>query len=400
MMKRFLSLVLLIVLFGAAMLPVSTLAKTVEELREELRQKKDQLKNTEERIRQFQSNIQEKKREARTLKDQITLLDESIDELLLDLERTDTEIEKAELEIETVKAEMAIKEAEIAHQKVLLGEYIRGLHGFEQQSGVTVFLKYQTFSEAMNEAATIQELQRRAQDTLENIQQIRDELDAKRRDLEDFQQTLKALQTRQQRQKDSLSGQRTSKTRILDLTHAQEAQFQDLLGQAKATHDAAEREIRNLDALIREELRKQGVGTLPGVGVLDWPISPDFGVSCEFHCTGYPYQYLIGPHTGMDIPTNVGTPIKATSDGYVARAHDSNGPGYSYVMLLHGNGVSTVYGHLSGFAVKEDSMITRGTVIGYSGGAPGMRGAGLSSGPHLHFEVRENGIPVNPRKYL
>ncbi|MEX2054729.1 MAG: M23 family metallopeptidase, partial [Candidatus Andersenbacteria bacterium] len=62
--------------------------------------------------------------------------------------------------------------------------------------------------------------------------------------------------------------------------------------------------------------------------------------------------------------------------------------------------ISTVYGHVSGFAVNEGQVVTRGTTIGYTGGAPGTRGAGLSSGPHLHFEVRVNNAHVNPRKYL
>jgi len=102
----------------------------------------------------------------------------------------------------------------------------------------------------------------------------------------------------------------------------------------------------------------------------------------------------------MDIPVSVGTPVRAPAEGYVARVRDAKGPGYSYILLIHGDNVSTVFGHLSGFAVNEGDIVTRGSVIGYSGGAPGMNGAGLSSGPHLHFEVRENNRAVNPRRYL
>lgn len=380
--------------------PKVALAESVEELREKLNQRKETLKTAEERIKKFREDIQLKKKEARTLADQIEILDDNVAALELEISRTVAEINATEAEIDAVEEEIKEKEAEIGHLKRLLGEYIRALHDLDQQSNVTVFLKYETFSEAINEAATISELQNRGQQTLEAIQRLRDELEAKRRDLEDFRETLEALRSRQESQQQTLGVQRASKQRILDLTNAQEAQYQSLLKEAQAAHQAAESEIKKLDAAIREELRRQGIGNLPKVGVMSWPVEPIFGVSCEFHCSGYPYAYLIGAHSGIDIPTYMGTPVKAPADGYVARVHDSGNSNYSYLLILHGDNVSTVYGHVSGFAVSEGETVTRGQVIAYTGGAAGSLGSGLSTGPHLHVEVREEGVPVNPRKYL
>jgi len=391
---------LVVFVIGTLGFPATGGAKTVEELRSELKEKRAALQDAESRITKFKEDIQIKKREARTLKDQIGLIDESIDEVELSLSRTLLEIEKTELEVEEVADEIEVREAESRQQKARLAQYIRSLNDVDRQSSITVFLKYQSFAEAVQEAGVLEKLQHRGQETLVAIQLLRAELEAKRRDLVDFKDTLDSLRNRQETEQGRLTTQHESKSRILALTNEQESQYQDLLQEAQATHQESEREIRSLDELIREELRRQGIGELPSVGIMDWPITAEFGVSCEFHCSGYPYAYLIGPHSGMDIPAGVGTPVKAPADGYVARVRDSGGPGYNYLLLIHGDNVSTVFGHLSGFAVSEGQLITRGTVIGFTGGALGMNGAGLSTGPHLHFEVRENNRAVNARKYL
>jgi murein DD-endopeptidase MepM/ murein hydrolase activator NlpD len=98
-------------------------------------------------------------------------------------------------------------------------------------------------------------------------------------------------------------------------------------------------------------------------------------------------------HTGVDISAEVGETVIAPADGAVGFADVMGGYGRA-VLLEHGNGVSTRYGHLSGFAVTAGQRVHRGDVIGYVGSS------GRSTGPHLHYEVRIGNTPVNPYKYL
>ncbi len=98
-------------------------------------------------------------------------------------------------------------------------------------------------------------------------------------------------------------------------------------------------------------------------------------------------------HAGIDIASDYGQPVRATADGIVEIAGPVNGYGRE-IILDHGYGLTTLYGHLSGFAVTSGEQVRRGEVIGYVGST------GRSTGPHLHYEVRIRNTPVNPHKYL
>jgi murein DD-endopeptidase MepM/ murein hydrolase activator NlpD len=98
-------------------------------------------------------------------------------------------------------------------------------------------------------------------------------------------------------------------------------------------------------------------------------------------------------HTGVDIQAQIGTPVKATADGIVLVAEWSSGYG-RMVVIDHGNGLQTRYAHLSAFEVVPGQEVHRGDVIALSGSS------GRTTGPHLHYEVRLQGTPVNPYPYL
>ena len=98
-------------------------------------------------------------------------------------------------------------------------------------------------------------------------------------------------------------------------------------------------------------------------------------------------------HSGVDISSRYGEPVLAPADGVVTYADFYNGYG-RMIEINHGGGISTRYGHLSGFAVTDGQTVHRGQVIGYVGLS------GRSTGPHLHYEVRIHDTPVNPHKYL
>jgi len=166
-----------------------------------------------------------------------------------------------------------------------------------------------------------------------------------------------------------------------------------------------DRSIADLSALRAEALSGQISRALEG------GLSPTFGgdwteladapslwpvegrVASGFGVREDPFNGEGAFHTGIDIDAPMGTPVRAAGDGNVAEAGMASGYGRE-IVLDHGHDLSTVYAHLSAFAVLPGQHVTRGQVIGYVGES------GRATGPHLHYEVRVHNVPVNPHKYL
>ncbi|MDD4333116.1 MAG: peptidoglycan DD-metalloendopeptidase family protein [Patescibacteria group bacterium] len=144
-----------------------------------------------------------------------------------------------------------------------------------------------------------------------------------------------------------------------------------------------------------------GNNTASTTEIMIYPVSGrityGFGANAS---SGYPY----GTHTGVDFNVSKGTSVKASAAGtvsYVEPVGQAGGATASYIIINHGNGIQTMYGHLSRIDVKVGDVVTQSQVVGLSGGIPGDPGSGSNTtGAHLHFEVQLNGTPVNPMNYL
>jgi hypothetical protein len=125
----------------------------------------------------------------------------------------------------------------------------------------------------------------------------------------------------------------------------------------------------------------------PTISPCDGYMTRGFGIHPD------PFTGAYQPHNGVDLAAPKGTPVYATADGVVSSASYEGGLG-NLIEINHGHGLSTCYGHLSQIMVTAGHQITRGELIGLIGST------GYSTGPHLHYEVHEDGRPVDPTKYL
>lgn len=137
-------------------------------------------------------------------------------------------------------------------------------------------------------------------------------------------------------------------------------------------------------------------GRMPWLGAVSLPSATPFGLgylSSGFGLRGHPILGGTRLHAGLDFAAPTGSPVLATMDGYVSAAGWAGGYGLS-VRLENGSSLETRYGHLSRITVAPGSFVRKGELIGLVGTT------GLSTGPHLHYEVRVNGRAVDPRAYL
>lgn len=382
----------------------------IKDLKTEIEEQQQAAEKLEKKIDQLHDNIKSRQREQITLETELLNLNDQIEAATLDIEKTEVDLGRLQLESDQVQAQIEEQEKDIQERREKLKKFIREAYELDQTTHLEVLMTGGSFSEFFSQATTIQQLQADVQSGVKEIKAFKSKLELALGQLESNQKEVEEKKTELDTMKSGYDAQATRKQTLLTDTEESEEKFQDLLQRAKEEFQAANDAIVSNERAIRKKLREkeelqsgEGDGTVPIEEVSDepllWPISSRL-ITAGFKDPDYPFRYLF-EHPAVDVATSQGTVIKAAASGYVGIAKNGGATGYSYIMLVHASGISTVYGHASRIDVNVDDYVEQGQIIGLTGGMPGTPGAGrLTTGPHLHFEVRLDGIPVNPLNYL
>jgi murein DD-endopeptidase MepM/ murein hydrolase activator NlpD len=235
-------------------------------------------------------------------------------------------------------------------------------------------------------------------------------IEADKKELEAHAREQQALGAEYEAEKSQYLDDLEEKHELLRDKQADEAQVQDELDTDEAESEEMGNRIRTLTEMLRRRqeqqaaLRREWLRTHRGrrgdsheQGEPEAPIvwHGGFMRPCEgrrssgFGMRYHPILHRTRMHTGIDFAAPTGTPIRAAAGGTVIMAQFSHGYG-NCVVIDHGNGVSTLYGHASAILVSEGEPVRQGQIIARVGAT------GMATGPHLHFEVRHNGVPVRP----
>lgn len=370
------------------------------QINQDINDKRTQIQELKKQVEVYQKNIATKQAEIGNLSTQLSLLNENIAKINLEIKTAELEIETLNLKLENTELKIQAKEKEIATQKENVAEILRSLHRQQQQNSVLeILFLNNNFSEFIAELDRLDLVQQSIVQEVDGLQTIKLALLTDVDDLEQNKTEVDALKNLLDNKKTNLGEQKTVKSSLIKLTQGQEAKFQAMLSTAKKEQAQIDSDIVYLEKIAREKLNRQlqqQVGSSKGIM---WPVA-SHTITAYFHDPDYPYRYIF-EHPAIDIASAQGTAIKAVESGYVAKTKDGGKSGYSYIMIVHADGLSSVYGHVNQISINEDEFVSKGQIIGYSGGMPGTRGAGpFSTGPHLHLEIRLNGVPVNPVNYL
>ncbi len=375
------------------------LADEIDEINEDIAAKKQELQQIQDRIAEYQVAIDSKRNEVASLQKDLDILENEIAKAELAIKATKVEITENQLETRNLEIAILHREDEIEKQKGNMKDLILEMYKKDSANELQILLMNDSISEYFNELEYTKKLENSVFNTLKNIQDKKNELEESKSELEDKRDQLLALQKDLEIKEQELKGEVDYKNILITETQNSEAKYTELYWKAQQEQQSANNEIIALEREARRRL-EQAKGDRPELtdAALSWPV-PKNTITATFHDPTYPFRHLF-EHPGIDVRAGQGTQIKAPADGYIIKAKN-NGMGYSYLSILHANGISTVYGHVSKFYVSNDEYVKRGEVVALTGGMPGTPGAGnLSTGPHLHFEVRLNGIPVNPLDYL
>lgn len=404
-LRRFLAIICICALTGGFLYVDNTDAQTqakelkteADELNRDLSSKKGRVKEIQGMINTYRDRIDSQEAEQLNLSNQILLLDNRIKEKELRIEEAKIQIEVLTMELQVLNKNIERQEGRMQTQKQLIEDLVRRIRHADDIDVLHVFLSRPSLSAYFDQTEQIKRLDGDLAQAMERVKQEKINLEndknareAKRIGLENTRKSLK-------QEMSNLESERYAKQSLLAQTQNKQEEFRRMLDELRQQNESTVDEIANLEKTLKDKLNAIDEALAKGQTLLLWPV-PVRKVTATFHDPTYPFKHLF-QHPGIDLRASVGTPIKAAGGGYVAWTKQGKSYG-NYMMIIHPGNFATVYAHLSKFQAKAGTYVERGDVIGYTGGMPGQPGAGLSTGPHLHFEVRHDGIPVDPMGFL
>ena len=410
--KRLLCSLLTVLLVGIT--PLSVSAETLEEIQAQQDQLQAENQELQAKLDGLREDESQKQAYQDTLQQQIDVVQEQILTTRQNIEDLNASIEELTLKLD--KSQEAVQDTIDQFKERLVAIYTAG-----NVSTLEILLDSQSLSDFSTRMSMLDSMTAHDQaivDTLEEYMQStqadRDQVEAEKEQvaqlqvtLEDKQDELDALYEENRVALGEIQGQMYATENQMEINEAElaegEAKIQAAIEAQKKAEEAAKQQAgssgNGYSSGSNSSSNSSGQSPVinppsdgSGGGSGFNPIWPLPGVSLIYSpFNGYP------GHKGMDIAGPWGTPVVAAADGQVIEANNYDSWGYSwgyYVLIYHNGTYSTRYAHLSSVAVSTGQYVTAGTVIGYEGDT------GNVTGPHLHFEVYENGTRVDPARFL
>ena len=347
-------------------------------------------------LQDIQNRIADSQQKMTALASLIRKLDGDVRDQQAAIDLTASQISVLDRKIRETEADIAGREAHLTVREQLLQQRVRSMAKHDGVSYLELVFTSTSFNQMVDRLVIMQAIVRSDNHLISDLRDERAAVARTRDDLAVQRKQRADLLARQQDQKSRLEATRASQQQAYDYQRVLEAQYESQRRELEREAAAIKAQIADLQKQYDAEASALGGGN----GKFIWPIQSR-NITQRFGCSdllGEPYDPNCPTrhtHTGLDIGGDYGVPIYAGDSGVASSNCGGYGGGYgSYIVLIHGNGWSTFYAHLSGCVAQNGQAVRRGQVIGYEGST------GYSTGAHLHFEIRYNNVPQNPCAFL
>lgn len=368
---------LLCALFVGSTLLLPVYGASINQLKQERQQLNSQIKNKE-------AQLKEKKSQQAEIFGQLKEISSSIDALEKNLEQIKSQKAETEEGIKETEEELEEAQARLEERTEVLGARLNEIYKQGEVNYLEVLLEATSFRDFLVRYHLLETIAEQDMDLIAEIEAERQEIEKQKAKLEADRNKLVALEKQAQENVATLELKQGEKKKIMASLEKEKAAIEKGLKELEQASNAIAAQIR---AAQSTPSAYHGKSSGRFIQPVSGPITSQYGWRV------HPVLGTKRLHTGIDIGAGSGTPIKAGGAGAVIFAGWLGAYGNA-VVIDHGGGLSTLYGHMSSIGVSKGQVVKQGQTIGRVGST------GWSTGPHCHFEVRVNGDPTSPWPYL
>jgi murein DD-endopeptidase MepM/ murein hydrolase activator NlpD len=350
----------------------------------------------QDRINRTKKKLSETKRREKSVLGSLLSTQQELEEISDNLNRISFNLGNTEHRIGIIKIQLSNAQSDLEKIKIEIGgregvldQRLIAIYKYGYQSSLEILFDSKNFAEFINRFEMISGFVKGDLRILQTLQLQQDLIAKKRKEIAQKKEELELqknafarlqIQNKQQQSR-QLTAIQTKKQELSILQNDRKA-LEGALDELEQTSKELEAQIRNY-----QNQNQIALGTGNYVRPVQGSITSYFGY--RFHPILRKRKY----HSGIDISASYGSPVSAADSGVIVFAGRNGGYG-KMIIIDHGSGISTVYGHCSLLQVDQGQTVTQGQIIAQVGST------GLSTGPHLHFEVRKNGVPEDPLSYF
>ena len=364
---------------------VSAATKTLQQLQTERA-------NLQKKTEEAKKNLAEAKKKKQSVEQEVAALDQTLNAANEQLEKVEADLAEVQKRLEESKQMLEQATQNKENQLTVFGQRVKYIHENGNTGYLDVILESKGLNDLLMRMQHVEEIMEYDNNLLNELKDTEKVIREKKEEVEQEEKETEQLLQEQKTTLASLESLKEEKMATVKAYAQDEAKYDQLV----KSNEAASQEVARLIASATSASSGNDTVVYTG-GKLNWPVPARAASSSSLSSGFVNRKRPIGSgwekHTGYDIPAPYGSNIVAAEGGTVITAGWVNGYGNT-VMINHGGGIVTLYGHNSSLTVSRGQKVSRGQVIAKCGST------GNSTGNHCHFEVRLNGSAVNPEPYL